>query len=135
VILHEDDLNAMYYSIENRSPFLDRELFEYAQTIPTRLLVRDGKAKAVLREAMRGIVPDRIIDNRRKVGFNAPIEALLDFEDAEVRAELLADSPLWEHVRRDKVAGLLDKRDLPNSESKLLFNILNLKLFLEEVAA
>ena len=29
VILHEDDLNAMYYSIENRSPFLDRELFEF----------------------------------------------------------------------------------------------------------
>ena len=31
VILHEDDLNAMYFSIENRSPFLDRELFEFCQ--------------------------------------------------------------------------------------------------------
>ena len=29
VILHEDDLNAMYFSIENRSPFLDRDLFEH----------------------------------------------------------------------------------------------------------
>jgi asparagine synthase (glutamine-hydrolysing) len=134
VILHEDDLNAMYFSIENRSPFLDRELFEHSLTIPTRHLVQDGKAKAVLREAMRGIAPDRVLDNRRKVGFNAPIHSLLDADDPAVRAELLADSPVFEHVRRDKVTALLDKRDLPNSESKLLFNVLNAKLFLEEVA-
>jgi asparagine synthase (glutamine-hydrolysing) len=135
VILHEDDLNAMSFSIENRSPFLDRALFEHSLTIPTRHLIRDGRAKAVLREAMRGIVPDKILDNRRKVGFNAPIHALLDTADPAVRAELLADSPLWEHVRRDRVIPLFDKPSLPNSESKLLFNLLNVKLFLEEVAA
>jgi len=134
VILHEDDLNAMYYSIENRSPFLDRELFEHSLSVPTRHLIQDGKAKAVLREAMRGIVPDRVLDNRRKVGFNAPIHSILDVDDPAVRSELLADSPLWEHVHRDKLERLLDKRDLPNSESKLLFNVLNAKLFLEEVA-
>ena len=134
VILHEDDLNAMSFSIENRSPFLDRALFEHALTIPTRHLIVDGRAKAVLRAAMRGIVPDRILDNRRKVGFNAPIHALLDTADPEVRAQLLADSPLWEHVRREPVATLLDKPSLPNSESKLLFNLLNAKFFLEEVA-
>ena len=49
VILHEDDLNAMYFSIENRSPFLDRKLFELAYSIPERHLVQDGRAKAVLR--------------------------------------------------------------------------------------
>src|SRR5204863_2394700 len=73
VILHEDDLNAMAFSIENRSPFLDRELFEFAGTIPTRHLIRDARAKAVLRDAVRGIVPDRILESRRKVGFNAPV--------------------------------------------------------------
>jgi asparagine synthase (glutamine-hydrolysing) len=51
-----------------------------------------------------------------------------------VREELLADSPIYEHVRRPKVEALLARRDLPNSESKLLFNVLNAKLFLEEVA-
>jgi asparagine synthase (glutamine-hydrolysing) len=126
----------MYFSIENRSPFLDRDLFEYTLGIPTRHLVQDGKAKAVLRESMRGIVPDPILDNRRKVGFNAPIHALLDTHDAGVREELLAPSPLWDVVRRDKVEALLDRRDeLPNSESKTLFNVLCTKLFLEEVAA
>jgi asparagine synthase (glutamine-hydrolysing) len=134
VILDGDDLVAMYYSIENRSPFLDRELFEFALSIPTRHLIAQGRAKFVLREAMRGIVPDLILDNPRKVGFNAPIESLLDVDDPAVRAELLADGPLWELVRRDRVTALLSERNLPNSVSKLLFNLLNVKLFLEEVA-
>ena len=84
---------------------------------------------------MRGIAPDRALDNRRKVGFNAPIRGLLDADDPAVRAELLADSPLFDVVRRDRLEGLLAKQDLPNSESKLLFNILCAKLFLEEFAS
>jgi asparagine synthase (glutamine-hydrolysing) len=135
VILHEDDLNAMYFSIENRSPFLDRPLFEFSRSIPTELLVRDGYAKAVLRDSMRGIAPDRVLDSRRKVGFNAPILSFLDVEDADVRAYLLDDSPVYEHVRRDRIEQLLAKDYLPNSESKFLFNFLNAKIFLEEFAA
>jgi asparagine synthase (glutamine-hydrolysing) len=133
VILHEDDLNAMFFSIENRSPFLDRDLYELAATIPTRHLVHDGAAKSVLREAMRGIVPDVVLDSRRKVGFNAPIEALLDRDDPAVRTEILADGPLYELVRRERVVELLDRPELPNSASKTLFNLLNVKLFLEEL--
>jgi len=133
IILAEDDLNAMSFSIENRSPFLDRGLYEFAATIPTRHLVRDGRAKAVLRESMRGIAPDAVLDNRRKVGFNAPLEDLLDLRDPAVRAELLEDSPIWGLVRRDAVAELLEQRDLPNSLSKFLFSFVCAKLFLEEV--
>ena len=47
VILHEDDLNAMYYSIENRSPFLDRELFEFCYSIPSDYLIGEGYNKKV----------------------------------------------------------------------------------------
>ena len=134
VILHEDDLNAMYYSIENRSPFLDRALFDFSTRIPTRHLMRDGFAKSVLRDAMRGIVPDAILDNRTKVGFNAPIFDFLDPNDAATRDELLAPSPIWELVRKDKIVELLDKAFLPNSQSKFLFYFLCSKLFLEEHA-
>ena len=134
VILHEDDANAMSYSIENRSPYLDRGLFELALSLPTRQLVRNARTKAVLREAMRGIVPADVLDSRRKVGFNAPILDLLDTADPAVRAEVLGDSPVFEHVRRDKIEALLDKRELPNSESKFLFSFLGAKLFLEEYA-
>ncbi len=132
VILHEDDLNAMYFSIENRSPFLDRNLFEFSFRIPSKHLIRRGFAKAVLRDAMRGIVPDPILDNPRKVGFNAPIFSFLDVGDPDVQGEILDDSPIYDHVRRDKMEQLLQKPDLPNSESKFLFYFLNCKIFLEE---
>jgi asparagine synthase (glutamine-hydrolysing) len=135
VILHEDDLNAMYFSIENRSPFLDRELFEFCYRIPSRHLIRDGLAKAVLRDAMRGIAPDKILSNPRKVGFNAPIFSFLDVSDACVRGALLDRSPIFDHVRRDSVEALLRKPDLPNSESKFLFYFLTCKMFLEEYAS
>lgn len=135
VILHEDDLNAMYHSVENRSPFLDRKLFDFCFSIPTRHLVQHGAAKAVLRDAMRGIVPDPILDNRRKVGFNAPILDLLDVNDPEVRRWLLDDSPIFTQVRRKSIAAMLSHRHLPNSESKFLFNFVNCKMFLEEFGA
>ena len=130
-ILHEDDLNSMYFSVENRSPFLDRGLCELAYRIPTRHLLRDGRAKAVLRDAARGIAPDHVLDEPRKVGFNAPILSFLDTTDPSVRATLLEDSPIFSIVRRDRIAELLEKRDLPNSESKLLFYFTSAKLFLE----
>jgi asparagine synthase (glutamine-hydrolysing) len=132
VILHEDDHNAMYFSIENRSPFLDRGLFEFCNRIPTKHLMKDGYAKVVLRDAMRGIAPDAVLDNHRKVGFNAPIHAFLATDDPHVRGTLLDQSPIFEHVRKDRIEALLSRRELPNSESKFLFSFINAKMFLEE---
>ncbi len=134
VILHEDDLNAMSVSVENRSPYLDSELFDWCQSIPTRHLVRNGRAKAVLRDAVRGIAPDAIVDNPRKVGFNAPILEYLDVTSNSVRDELLADSPVFDIVKRERISELLKPCELPNSRSKFLFNFVNAKLFLEEYA-
>ena len=131
VILHEDDLNAMSFSIENRSPFLDRNLFEAAYSIPTSHLIKDGKAKAVFRDAMRTIVPDFILDERRKVGFNAPINDLLNIDDPKIREYLLDDSPIYDLIEKDKIEQLLKNKEMPNSISKFLFNFLNTKIFME----
>lgn len=135
VILREDDLNAMSFSIENRSPFLDRGLCDFCFTVPTRHLVRNGVAKAILRDAMKGIVPKPVLRSSRKVGFNLPIRACLDADNPDIRNEILAPSPIYDHVRRDMIEALLKRRDLPNSESKFLFYFLNAKCFLEEFAA
>jgi asparagine synthase (glutamine-hydrolysing) len=135
VVLHEDDINAMYFSIENRSPYLDRNLFEFCYNIPTQFLIRDGFAKVILRDAMRGIVPDCVLDSRRKVGFNAPIFSFLDVKDPEVRSSLLDDGPIFSLIKRDKIESLLHEADLPNSKSKFLFYFLTSKMFLEEFGA
>jgi asparagine synthase (glutamine-hydrolysing) len=131
VVLHEDDLNAMFFSIENRSPFLDRDLAEFCNRIPSKFLIRDGIAKIILRDAVRGIVPDKVVDNRRKVGFNAPIFDLLDVHDPQVREAVLAPSPIFDHIKKEKIEELLNKPDLTNSESLFVFYFLNSKFFLE----
>jgi asparagine synthase (glutamine-hydrolysing) len=131
VIMHEEDLNAMNFSIENRSPYLDKELFETTLKFPTKLMVNNGRAKAILRESVRGIAPDIVIDNARKIGFNAPIESLLDLDSSSTKSEILSDSPIFEIVNRKYVSNFLEKRNLTNSESKFLFSFLSAKLFLE----
>ena len=95
------------------------------------MLVQNGVAKAVLREAMRGIAPDVVLDNPKKVGFNAPIEDLLDLNSGPLSRELLSDSPIFDVVRRESVAELLSRSQLSNSESKFLFSFLSSKYFLE----
>jgi asparagine synthase (glutamine-hydrolysing) len=132
VVLHEDDLNAMFFSIENRSPFLDRDLVEFCYRIPSKFLIRDAVTKITLRDAVRGIVPDKIVENRKKVGFNAPIFDLLDIHDQYVRDEVLGESPIFNHVRREKIEELINKPFLENHESLFLFYFLSVKFFLEE---
>jgi len=131
-ILYQDDLNAMYFSIENRSPYLDRDLFEWSLTVPQRHLVKDGRAKALLRAAVADLAPHEVLFNPRKTGFNVPIRDLVDTADPATRARILSDSPVWDLVDRAKIAGFLEKPALDNAESKFLFYLLSAKSFLEQ---
>jgi asparagine synthase (glutamine-hydrolysing) len=132
--LHEEDLNAMFFSIENRSPYLDRSLFDLTCRIPTRHLIRHGRAKAVLREALRGLLPDALLDNPKKMGFNAPLLDLLDLKDPDVRAYLLDRSPIHDLVRREAVETLLAGPDPDHHTNLFLFYVLSARLFLEVAA-
>jgi asparagine synthase (glutamine-hydrolysing) len=72
-LLRHGDRNSMAFSIESRVPFLTREMAELALSLPEEHLVdMGGRSKAVFREAMRGIVPDGILDRRDKIGFATP---------------------------------------------------------------
>ena len=94
--------------------------------------MKNGFQKKVLRDSMNGIVPTRILNSRKKVGFNAPILSFLDLNDTRVRSYLLDNSPIFDHIKREKIENLIEKSDLPNSESKFLFYFLSSKMFLEE---
>jgi len=135
VILHEDDLNSMMYSIENRSPFLDSNLFKFAYSIPNEHLINDGFGKYILRESLKSILNDQVRLDRRKKGFNASINSIIDLDDPETVEFILGDSPVFEVVIKDKVEKLLKRDYFENSYKKFLFNFLNVKLFLEEFAA
>lgn len=131
VILHEDDLNSMSCSIENRSPYLDSRLFDFAYSIPGEHLIRDGYNKYVLRRAVEGILNDRVRTDRQKKGFNASIHSFIDFDAREVRDELLEDGEIFEYVDRGRMERLFDEKPTSNSSSKFLFNFINAKIFLD----
>jgi asparagine synthase (glutamine-hydrolysing) len=135
VVLHEDDLNSMRFSIENRSPYLDSRLFEFAYSIPARHLIADGYGKSVLRHALTGILNDQVRLDRRKKGFNASINSIVDLGSAEVRDYLLDPvASVFELIRRDRVERLFDLYPVPNHLSKFLFAFINARIFLEQTA-
>jgi asparagine synthase (glutamine-hydrolysing) len=68
----------MCYSIESRVPFLTLELAEFLLSMPSDFLVSEtGETKKLFRAAMRGIVPDEILDRKDKIGFETPERSLL----------------------------------------------------------
>jgi asparagine synthase (glutamine-hydrolysing) len=131
VIVTEDDSNAMYHSIENRSPYLSRPLLDAALRLPEDKLIRDGMAKHYLREAAEGLVHPDILWNRKKIGFNSSLFEFLDVGAKRTLDFLLDDSPIFDIVDRKKIENYLGKDLSLNSDSKFLFNFVNAKLFME----
>ena len=76
----QGDRMLMAHSVEGRFPFLDHRLVELASRLPDRMKLRGLKEKVVLKEAMRGALPDEVI-RRPKQPYRAPVEGLLDAPD------------------------------------------------------
>tara|TARA_X000000950_G_scaffold288227_1_gene404008 strand:+ start:11098 stop:12918 length:1821 start_codon:yes stop_codon:yes gene_type:complete len=132
VLLNQDDLNSMKNSIENRSPFLDVNLVEFAYSIPNHHLINKGYSKYILRDAVKNILNDKVRLDRRKKGFNASIHSIIDFSDKSSCEYFLSDSPIFDIVRKDKIEKLFNKKWHENSYSKFLFNFMNSKIFIEK---
>lgn len=72
-LLLVDDKLSMAHSVEARVPFLDNDLVDFVATIPSEFKLAQGRSKIVLREALRGLLPQETL-NRRKQGFTPPDE-------------------------------------------------------------
>jgi len=73
-LLRYGDRNAMRFSIENRVPFLTLPIAEYIFSLPESYLISEsGETKSIFRAAMRGIVPDAVLDRKDKIGFETPM--------------------------------------------------------------
>jgi asparagine synthase (glutamine-hydrolysing) len=87
-ILTKVDRMTMAHSIEARPPLLDHRLVEFAATVPADLRLSGGTTKYLFKRAMRGILPDDIID-RPKQGFAVPLASWFRGELAGFARELL----------------------------------------------
>jgi asparagine synthase (glutamine-hydrolysing) len=91
-LLRYADRDSMAHGREVRLPFLDRRVAEFAFSVPTTFLYSGGVTKRVLREAMRGIVPDAVLGRRDKIGFEPPQATWLSSRDGMALAsEVLLD--------------------------------------------
>ncbi len=78
MLLRYEDHNSMAHSVESRVPFLTPQIVNFIFTLPEQYLIdKEGVSKSIFREAMRQIVPDKILDRRDKIGFNTPEKNIL----------------------------------------------------------
>ncbi len=130
-LLIKADKMSMATSVELRVPFLDHKLVEFAASIPSKYKLRDGTGKYLLKKAVTGLLPDRII-NRKKKGFPVPINAWFKGNFSEKAKEVLLDSKslrrgyfnkeFLQNIIHDHASGIDD-------HSKLLFSLVLLEFW------
>ena len=113
-LLDRKDRMSMYNGLEVRVPFCDYRIAEYLYSVPWEFKDYRSYEKGLLREAMKDYLPDEILWRKKSPypkthnpAYLATVSRLLD--------ELVWDSsaPIWQIVRRDKAAGLINAQNNP----------------------
>jgi asparagine synthase (glutamine-hydrolysing) len=126
-LLRHGDRNAMRWSIESRVPFLTIDMTEFLLSLPESYLISSkGETKHIFREAMRGLVPDPILDRKDKIGFRAPEEEWLNSHGLEILESISSQktdaSFLNAEICRNHLKKLFDKKSNSNSQAWRLLN-------------
>ena len=133
IILNEEDSNSMYYSIENRSPFLDSKLIDFMNSVETRHLIKDGYSKNILREVSKDYLIDTVRLDREKKGFNSSVQSIFNFEDKDFYETILnKNNKVYDFIDNSKLRKILQKDISKNHYSKFLFSLINLNIFFEK---
>ncbi len=135
--LFQDDLCAMKNAIENRSPFLDRNLVEKAFHIPNQYYMYDSKSKYILREAMKNILNETVRTNTKKVGFNCSLKSFMDTSNNSIRSYVIDNIDLIkDFINKKKVINFINKINVNNleyEEEKFVFRLLSTISFINNL--
>ncbi|VAX18043.1 Asparagine synthetase [glutamine-hydrolyzing], partial [hydrothermal vent metagenome] len=107
-ILRNFDRNSMAHGVEIRSPFMDWRLVCFAFSLPWSAKVGDGFTKRILREALRGVLPESIRTRATKVGFASPVlqwveGPLKPFIMDTLNSRAFLDSEIWDGPMIEKI--------------------------------
>ena len=133
-LLTKIDIATMAYSLEGRSPLLDHELMELAASLPPEMKAGHGQRKRVLRSALRGWVPDEILDAPKR-GFELPVAHWFRGELRDFTREVLLDSSSTSRgwYREQEVCRLLDEHTAgTHDHNRGLWALLMLELWYRE---
>lgn len=123
-ILLKADRMTMAHSLELRVPFLDKEVFKVASTIPSDMKINHQTTKFILRKAVEKIVPDSVL-YRRKLGFPVPIRVWLKEEMYDWAIQIIKDSATDHLINKQIIYSLLEKHRKGNRDySRKIWTVL-----------
>jgi asparagine synthase (glutamine-hydrolysing) len=128
-----NDKMYMAHAVEARAPFLDVEVVEQLLAIPTERLIVRGIRKYPLRHAMQGRVPESVLYDRRKIGFDSPMRTELSSPSSKAWVRSLFSAPRSEAFV-DPKAFLAAYEALPNGTAVNDFALqaVNLEIWMRE---
>jgi asparagine synthase (glutamine-hydrolysing) len=129
-VLMKVDKMSMASSLEIRVPLLDHVLVEFLASLPGEWKLKGLRTKHLFRAALKGILPDRIIE-RGKQGYSLPVKNLLrtDFKDWMIR--LLHESPVLKlHVREASIDRLIAEHlSMKHNHNHVLWALMNVAIW------
>jgi asparagine synthase (glutamine-hydrolysing) len=134
-ILTKVDRMSMSVSLEARVPLLDHHIVEFAMALPSRLKQRDGVGKWLLRQAITGLVPPRVLAHP-KHGFGVPLARWFR-EELRYRLDALLEpgSRIAPYVDRAAISRLVNEhRSGRRDHSHLLWRLVALDIWLGALA-
>jgi len=129
-LLMKQDQMSMAASIESRVPFLDHKLVEFTSSLPERLKLRGWTTKYILRQSMKGVLPEKIL-SRPKMGFPVPIGKWFRSEYRSIIDEyVLSDRALQRGIfDREFVRGLAARHQAGEDHSERLWALVNFEMW------
>lgn len=124
--LHQGDRYSMAHSLECRNPFLDYRLVDSIYEMPFEYKIKDGYTKAVLRDALDGVLPEKVRRRVSKFGFETPGDKWFaensDYYRNEFKKSLLKFSSLFE---TDRIMTWYDKVGNTRERNALMWRIID----------
>jgi asparagine synthase (glutamine-hydrolysing) len=130
-LLRFEDRNSMAHSIEARVPFLDHRVVEFAFRLRPEMKIKGVETKHILREAMRGTLPEDIRARKDKLGFRAEPHAAWTIAERHLDS-LVANRTDYEERWFDPeaVAAVLNGSDRSTENEVRAWRAINVKLWL-----
>ena len=126
--IYQSDYVSMFFSLENRSPFLSKNLFEYIFKLNKNFFMYKGKPKAMLRQSMKKNFPKIILNNYEKTGFYSPFSSFFKKKDFIKIQKYLNKSHILKKNLNMKNFKKLVYNSLLHTESKFIFACLNIAI-------
>jgi asparagine synthase (glutamine-hydrolysing) len=134
-LMEAADHMSLAFSVEQCHPFFDRRLVEFSLSIPSDLRLKNGYSRWIMREALKGILPEKIRMRAGKANLSSNFNQQLIGEDVGILKDLALDEEhmIWKYasisefrLRLEQIGGNPSNRDL-----SFLWSVANLALWLE----